>query len=104
AGPAQGRRGAGDARDPACAARVGLMDRRLTPATDRVALRGARVARDVITDGERRRVAMPLVDLCRAPDGPRDRQLLFGADVLLIEARDGWGFVQAAADGYCGWV
>lgn len=79
-------------------------DRRLTPATDRVALRGAGVARDVITDGEQRRVAMPLVDLCRAPDGPRDRQLLFGTDVLLIEARDGWGFVQAAADGYCGWV
>lgn len=79
-------------------------DRRLTPATERVALRGAGVARDVITDGERRRVAVPLVDLCRAPDGPRDRQLLFGADVLLIEARGDWGFVQAAADLYCGWV
>ena len=80
------------------------MDRRLTPATDRVALRGAGVARDVITDGERRRVAVPLSDLCRAPEGPRDRQLLFGADVLLIEARDGWGFVRARSDGYCGWV
>lgn len=79
-------------------------DRRLTPATDRVALRGAGVARDVITEGERRRIAMPLSDLCRAPEGARDRQLLFGADVLLIEARGGWGFVQALADGYCGWV
>ena len=80
------------------------MDRRLTPATDRVALRGSGIARDTLTEGRPMRVAAPVADLLRAPGGARDRQLLHGADVTLIEERDGWGFVQAAADGYCGWV
>ena len=80
------------------------MDRRLTPATDRVALRGSGIARDMLADGRPMRVAAPVADLLRAPAGARDRQLLHGADVTLIEERDGWGFVQAAADGYCGWV
>lgn len=80
------------------------MDRRLTPATDRIALRGSGIARDEVTDGRLMRVAPPLADLLRAPGGARDRQLLHGADVTLIDQRDGWGFVQAAADGYCGWV
>ncbi|SDL47512.1 C40 family peptidase [Paracoccus chinensis] len=80
------------------------MDRRLTPATDRVALRGSGIARDGITEGRPMRVSAPVADLLRAPGGARDRQLLHGADVTLIEERDGWGFVQAAADGYCGWI
>ncbi|MBB1492098.1 MULTISPECIES: NlpC/P60 family protein [unclassified Paracoccus (in: a-proteobacteria)] len=80
------------------------MDRRLTPATDRVALRGSGIARDEVTDGRPMRLAAPVADLLRAPGGARDRQLLHGADVTLIEERDGWGFVQAVADGYCGWV
>lgn len=80
------------------------MDRRLTPATDLVALAGSGIVRDVITNGQKMRVAVPLVDLDRAPDGPRDRQLGFGADVTLIEQRGDRAFVQAAADGYCGWV
>ncbi|WP_134725065.1 C40 family peptidase [Paracoccus luteus] len=80
------------------------MDRRLTPATDRVALRGSGIDREAVADGRPMRVIGGLADLNRAPDGPRDRQLLHGADVTLIEERDGWAFVQAAADGYCGWV
>lgn len=80
------------------------MDRRLTPATDRVSLRGSGIARDTETDGRSLRVAAALTDLRRVPGGARDRQLLHGADVTLIEERDGWSFVQAAADGYCGWV
>lgn len=80
------------------------MDRRLTPATDRVALAGSGIARDVITEGQPMRVAVPLVDLDRASEGARDRQLLFGADVTMIERRGDRAFVQAAADGYCGWV
>ena len=80
------------------------MDRRLTPATDRTALRGAGIARETMTDGRPMRVAAALSDLRRAPQGARDRQLLLGADVTVIEDRDGWSFVQAAADGYCGWV
>lgn len=80
------------------------MDRRLTPATDLVALAGSGIVRDVITNGQAMRVAVRLVDLDCAPDGPRDRQLGFGADVTLIEQRGDRAFVQAAADGYCGWV
>ncbi|MFC0339668.1 C40 family peptidase [Paracoccus niistensis] len=80
------------------------MDRRLTPATDRVALRGSGIAREALTDGRPMRLAASVADLLRAPGGARDRQLLQGADVTLIDERDGWGFVQAAADGYCGWV
>ena len=39
-----------------------------------------------------------------APDGRRDRQVNFGADVTVIETRDGWSFVQTDLDGYCGWL
>ena len=81
-------------------------DRRLTPATERVALDSLRgtLRRPTYTPGEPMRLAAPLADLCRAPDGARDRQLNFGADLVLLEQVDGWAFVQAAADGYCGWV
>lgn len=80
------------------------MDRRLTPATERVALAGSGIDRGVITEGTPMRVAVPLVDLDREPDGRRDRQLLFGADVTVIERRHDRVFVQAEADGYCGWI
>ena len=39
------------------------MDRRLTPATDRVALRGSGIARDTLTEGRPMRVAAPVADL-----------------------------------------
>lgn len=80
------------------------MDRRLTPATDRVALAGSGIERPVITEGTPMRVAQPVIELDREPDGRRDRQLIFGADVTVIERRNDRAFVQAAADGYCGWV
>ena len=82
------------------------LDRRLTPATDRVAhvsLRGA-LDRPAYSAGQAARVAVPLADLMAAPAGRRDRQLLFGADVTVIDRHDGWSFVQAALDGYCGWI
>lgn len=82
------------------------LDRRLTPATDRVALdclRGV-LERPAYTPGHPARLAVPLADLLSAPDGRRDRQVNFGADVTVIETRDGWCFVQAALDGYCGWM
>lgn len=81
-------------------------DRRSTPATDRVALSRLRgeIERPSYTEGEAARVAVPVTDLCRAPDGARDRQLLCGADVTVIDAEGAWRFVEAAADGYCGWV
>ena len=44
-----------------------------------------------------------VIDLCAGPDGPRDRQLLLGAEVQVFEDTGGWSFVQAA-DGYVGYV
>ena len=81
-------------------------DRRLIPATERVALESLRgiLERPAYTPGQPMRLVAPLADLCRAPGGARDRQLNFGADLVQLEQAGGWAFVQAAADGYCGWV
>lgn len=81
-------------------------DRRLTPATERVALESLRglLARPAYTAGRPARLAVAVADLCRAPQGTRDRQVNFGADLVVIDQQDGWAFVQAAADGYCGWL
>jgi cell wall-associated NlpC family hydrolase len=82
------------------------MDPRLTPANARAALatlRG-RVAAPQYTEGEAARVAVPLADLRRAPEGPRERQLLMGDALTVIDRHDGWCFVQAAKDGYCGYL
>ena len=83
-----------------------MTDRRLTPANPRVAaerLRGL-VEAPRFTGGDRRQVARPLADLCAAPGGPRDRQLLWGEAVILYEEIDGWAFVEAARDGYVGYM
>lgn len=82
------------------------LDRRLTPATDRVALdclRGV-LERPAYTPGRPARLSVPLADLMTAPEGRRDRQVNFGADVTVIETRGGWSFVQTDLDGYCGWL
>ncbi len=82
------------------------MDRRLTPANARVAaasLRG-RVEAPAFVTGEPRRIAVPVADLCRTPGGARDRQVLMGDAVTDYEVRNGWAFVQAAKDGYVGFV
>lgn len=81
-------------------------DRRLTPANGRVAhvsLRG-RVAADRFVTGDRAAVAVPLADLLASPAGPRDRQLLLGDRVLVLDRRDGFAFLVADRDGYCGYV
>ncbi|MEO1638048.1 MAG: NlpC/P60 family protein [Pseudomonadota bacterium] len=82
-----------------------MTDRRLTPANGRVAalhLAGQVDAQQYL-EGWPMSVARPVVDLCPAPDSPRDRQLLLGAQVQVFEDREGWSFVQAA-DGYVGYV
>jgi cell wall-associated NlpC family hydrolase len=83
-----------------------MTDRRITPSTGRtahVSLRGL-VAAERFVEGRAAAVAVPLADLCASPGGARDRQLLLGAAVTVIEDAAGHAFVQAAADGYCGWV
>jgi len=54
--------------------------------------------------GETRRVTEPIADLCRAPGGPRERQLLFGQRFRVLDIREGWAFGAAARDGYVGYV
>lgn len=81
-------------------------DRRLTPATERIALESLRgvLERPEYTPGQPVRLVSALADLRDTPDGRRDRQVIFGADLTVIERRDGWAFVQAAQDRYCGWL
>lgn len=82
------------------------MDRRLTPATARVAhvsLRG-RIEADAWTEGQALLVAMPLVDLLRAPGGARERQLLLGEGFTVVDRDAGHAFGFAEKDGYCGWL
>lgn len=82
------------------------MDRRTTPWSGRVAhlsLRGKLVAESFV-EGEPQRVGAALADLLRDPGGARDRQLLFGDRVRVIDRRAGHAYVIAEKDGYCGWL
>jgi cell wall-associated NlpC family hydrolase len=83
-----------------------VSDWRLTPANGRVALTSLRgtVTADRYVDGTWHRVGVALADLCREPGGARDRQVLMGERVLLLEDRGGHAFVQAEKDGYCGYL
>ncbi|MBI6628446.1 C40 family peptidase [Pontibaca salina] len=83
-----------------------MSDRRLTPANARVAAAHLDSVDPGLTrvQGQPRQIIVSLVDLLRAPDGPRDRQLLFGDPVTVYENRNGWSFVQADKDGYVGYL
>lgn len=83
-----------------------MTDARLTPFSGRIALEVLRNSLDAprYTTGTAMRCRAPVADLLRRPDGPRDRQVLRGAAVTLIDQHDGYSFVQMQADGYCGWV
>jgi cell wall-associated NlpC family hydrolase len=81
-----------------------VSDPRLTPFSGRVAhdsLRG-QINAQAFTLGQPASVTAPLADLLRRPGGPRDRQLLRGAQVLEIDRADALAYVLW--DGYCGWV
>lgn len=82
------------------------MDRRTTPANARAALETLRgkVEAPHFVPGEAARVAVPLADLLKAPLGARDRQVIWGEAVTVIDRHDGWAFVQAAKDGFCGYL
>lgn len=81
------------------------MDRRTTPFSGRVAHVSLRGQIDApLTDGEPAALAAPLADLLTRPNGPRDRQLVHGEAVTVIDRDQGNAFVQAAKDGFCGWV
>lgn len=69
-------------------------------------MRDRRLAPDpaLVQLNEAGRICEPVVDLLRRIGGPRDRQLLFGDDVTVLNRMDGHALVRAAKDGYCGWV
>ena len=83
-----------------------MSDRRLTPANGRVAhvsLKG-QVTAERFVSGEAARIAAPLADLLASPGGARDRQVLMGEDMLVLDRHEGCAFVRAEKDGYCGYV
>jgi cell wall-associated NlpC family hydrolase len=83
-----------------------MTDRRFLRATDRVAhesLQG-RIAGREFVPGRAAQIAVPLVDLCATPDGPRDRQVLMGTPFTVLEERGGHAFGFEGAHGYCGWL
>ncbi len=83
-----------------------MSDRRTTLANGRVAashLQG-QVQADAYVVGDPASIADAVVDLCRAPAGLRERQLLLGNPVSVYEIRDGWAFVQSSLDQYVGYI
>jgi len=81
------------------------MDRRSTPFSGRIALPSLRgQVEATFTEGQPATVTRPLADLLAHAHGARDRQVLLGDAVTVIDLRDGQAFVQAAKDGYCGWL
>lgn len=80
-------------------------DRRLTPFSGRRALALLRGQVDAeFTEGEAGSVLTPIADLLARPGGARDRQVLLGEPLTVIDRRDGHAFVQMGKDGYCGWL
>ena len=81
------------------------MDRRLTPFSGRKALTVLQGQVEAsFTEGEPARIAPALAPLLANPGGIVDRTLIHGDAVTVIDRRDGHAFVQAAKDGYCGWL
>jgi cell wall-associated NlpC family hydrolase len=82
------------------------MDPRITPFSGRVAhvsLAG-RIAAPRFAEGDWQAVAVPVADICRTPGGARDRQLLLGERVLVLDRDGGHAYGRAERDGYCGWL
>lgn len=69
-----------------------MKDPRLTPDPAQVSLQ------------EAASVQVTIADLNRRPNGPRDRQLIFGEGITVLNRADGWCYVQATKDCYCGYV
>lgn len=83
-----------------------MSDRRRWPCNGRVAaqrLEGQAEAERFVMP-ERRSVGVPLADLLNGPGGRRDRQVVFGEALDVLEVRDGFAFVEALKDGYTGYL
>jgi cell wall-associated NlpC family hydrolase len=69
-----------------------MTDRRITPDPARATL------------SEAAQVAVSFTDLCKTPEGRRERQVIFGDAVTVLHRDAGWCYVQSGKDGYCGFV
>ena len=82
------------------------MDRRLTPANETVAcstLKG-KIKHSNFVGGKNYQINVPFVDLLDAPEGKRNRQLIYGSKVKYFDEADGWAFIQNVYDNYVGYV
>lgn len=52
----------------------------------------------------RTRITRPVANLCKAPNGARDRQLLMGDHAEILSRQDGWCHLRAEKDCYTGWA
>lgn len=83
-----------------------MTDRRFLRANAHVAHRSQAGDTDAprLTDGTTRSVTAPHADLCASPNGPRDKQLLFGNIFVVLDVQDGWAFGFDRVDDYVGYV
>lgn len=83
-----------------------MTDRRFLAANETVADRAleGRHAAPRYADGTFLRVSRPVADLCAAPAGARDKQLLHGQRFRVLDTRDGWAFGVDPLDGYVGYL
>ena len=82
------------------------MDSRLTPANEIFAchtLKGT-IKHQNFVKGKSYQINMPFIDLLAAPNGKRNRQLIYGSKVKYFGEADGWAFVQNTYDSYVGYV
>ncbi len=83
-----------------------MTDRRRLHTNGRVAHAAllGKVEADRYVEGEDRQVICSVTPLLREPEGPKDRELVFGEEVCLLEEQDGYVFGYALRDGYAGYV
>ncbi len=83
-----------------------MTDRRLLPANSRVAARELRGTLDAprFVDGNWHRICLTVVDLLDTPGGRRNRQLLHGQRVRVLDIEDGMAFLQSQQDSYVGYI
>jgi cell wall-associated NlpC family hydrolase len=85
-----------------------IFDPRITPARPNLAAAhlAGKVNATRFAEGRPMHIAVELTDLHRAPDhdAPVDSQVLFGENLTLYDAEDGWAWVQLAGDDYVGYV
>ena len=83
-----------------------MTDRRRLASNGRIAALDLKavVDADTYSTGQIAQICLGVVDLCAKPDGARDRQLLYGDEVIVYETLAHYSFLQSQKDGYVGYV